>query len=462
VTDDSAGAPPAESPEPPVPSGGTPDPDAAAGESADGHGEEGAAADLAVPESLRRRIAQYAAQVLQELEPNDVPPRLRFAQRWRRGALPGEFGERLVAALEAEDAFRSRIATRLIDTDPLATAVSDAGPVEGADEASVGALLFLLRPERWQERLSALLRTARSQDAPEDRDRARLQREADDLRSRLARLQQRRDRELAAAREETSATEARLGAAIARLREQLTEAVSGRDQATAQAQQAQRLLQDRERELRRVRGQLEQARAVAERTRSAEKDARLRATGRAKLLLEVLEASVAGLGEELGLTGAAPLPGDLVPAVEPAAPSLPKRLHSSEELAQMLTLPRCHLLVDGYNISKGLWPTAPLQQQRDRLVTALAALQARTAAEVTVVFDGADVGAVPAVAARGVRVRFSEPGELADRVLVRMVGAEPGGRPMVVASSDQALTSGARSAGARTVDREVLCALLPT
>lgn len=456
----------AEDPAVSAPSGQPADAAPAANEQAEDRGEDAAAPDLPMPETMRKRIALYAAQVLQELEPNDVPPRLRFAQRWRRGALPGGFGERLVAALEAEDAFRSRIATRLLDTDPLAAAVSEAeqvagvDQVAGADQAAVGALLFLLRPEQWQERLAALLRSARAQDPPDDR--AKLQREAEELRGRLDRLQQRRDRDLAAAREEASATEARLSAANARLREQLTEAINGRDGAAAQARQAQRLLQECDRELRRVRSQLEQAKADKERSRGADKDARLRATSRTKVLLDVLQESLAGLSEELGLTAAVPLPADLVPAVEPAAPSLPKRLHSSEELAQLLTLPRCHLLVDGYNISKGLWPNAPLQQQRDRLVTALSALQARTGAEVTVVFDGAEVGAVPAVAARGVRVRFSEPGELADRVLVRMAAAEPGGRPIVVASSDNALASGARSAGARTVDREVLCALLPT
>lgn len=442
---------------------GAPESSGKASDTSDGDssaGPEGAGtADVAVPESIRKRVAQYAAQVFHELEPTEVPPPLRFAQRWRRGALPGGFGERLVAALQAEDAFRGRIATKLIDTDPLATAVSESGPVDDYDEASVGAMLYLLRPEQWQERLRALLTTTFAKDPPDELVRA--EREAADLRARLQRLQERRDRELATLREEAASTEARLSSANARLREQLSQEARGRREAEEEVREALRLLQDLQRELRRARSQVEQAKAASERSRSADKDARLRATSRAKMLLEVLQESVGGLADELGLPVSTPLPADLVPAVEPPEPSLPRRLHSSEELAQALTLPRCHLLVDGYNVSKGLWPNAPLQQQRDRLLAALGALQARTGAEVTVVFDGADVGAVPAVATKGVRVRFSEAGELADRVLVRLVGAEPAGRPVVVASSDNALASGARSAGARTVDRDVLCGLLP-
>jgi hypothetical protein len=147
------------------------------------------------------------------------------------------------------------------------------------------------------------------------------------------------------------------------------------------------------------------------------------------VLLEVLTEALEGLTEELALPESTPAPAELVKAQAPAVPELPQRLHGVEDLRRALGLPRCHLLVDGYNISKGLWPTAPLQQQRDRLVGALRALQARTGAEVTVVFDGADVAGVPQLAATSVRVRFSPAGEPADRVLVALVAAEPSGRP---------------------------------
>jgi len=155
-----------------------------------------------------------------------------------------------------------------------------------------------------------------------------------------------------------------------------------------------------------------------------------------------------------------PRPAELVEAREPGARATAKRISDATDLSEALALPGAHLIVDGYNVSKGSWPTASLQQQRERLLGALSALHARTRAEITVVFDGADVKGVPATSARGVRVRFSAPGELADVVIVQLAKAEPAGRPVVVVSSDARLAAGVRTAGARTADREVLTAML--
>ena len=59
-------------------------------------------------------------------------------------------------------------------------------------------------------------------------------------------------------------------------------------------------------------------------------------------------------------------------------------------LEQLLALPRVHLVVDGYNVTKTAWPELSLERQRDRLLAGLAPLVARSGAEVTVVFDAAD------------------------------------------------------------------------
>ena len=53
-------------------------------------------------------------------------------------------------------------------------------------------------------------------------------------------------------------------------------------------------------------------------------------------------------------------------------------------------MPRPRLIVDGYNVTKTVWPTQSLEAQRGRLLTLLGALVARTGAETTVVFDGSD------------------------------------------------------------------------
>jgi predicted RNA-binding protein with PIN domain len=93
-------------------------------------------------------------------------------------------------------------------------------------------------------------------------------------------------------------------------------------------------------------------------------------------------------------------------------------------------------------------------------VEALGALTARTAAEVTCVFDGADVEARGAGRVRGVRVLFSEPGASADEVVRRIVRAEPAGRPVVVVSSDREVADGVRAAGAYAVPAAALLRLL--
>ena len=116
-----------------------------------------------------------------------------------------------------------------------------------------------------------------------------------------------------------------------------------------------------------------------------------------------------------------------------------------------------HLVVDGYNVTKTGYPDLSLEDQRTRLVTGLSALHARTGAEVTCCFDGASVlGRVPAVSARGVRVRFSKHGEIADELIRRLVRAEPSGRPVVVVSSDREVADGVRRDGARPVSATAL------
>ena len=127
----------------------------------------------------------------------------------------------------------------------------------------------------------------------------------------------------------------------------------------------------------------------------------------------------------------------------------------------LLALPNAHLIVDGYNVTKTGYPDLALSDQRARLVTALSALAARTGAEVTCVFDGADVVAgVPTTGQRGVRVLFSAAGEIADELIRRLVRAEPAGRPLVVCSADREVIDGVRRSGARTITPTALLARL--
>ena len=119
-----------------------------------------------------------------------------------------------------------------------------------------------------------------------------------------------------------------------------------------------------------------------------------------------------------------------------APPSESERTADPSRLTAWAGLPGAHLIVDGYNVTKTGFPELTLSEQRDRLVRSLAALAARTSAEVTVVFDGAAV-ATSRPSGRGIRVLFSPPGVLADDVIRDLVRAEPRGRVVVVVSSDR-------------------------
>ncbi|CAM5716675.1 NYN domain-containing protein [Streptomyces violaceorubidus] len=60
-------------------------------------------------------------------------------------------------------------------------------------------------------------------------------------------------------------------------------------------------------------------------------------------------------------------------------------------LDQLLALPQAHLVVDGYNVTKTGYPQMPLEKQRLRLLGQLSQLAAQTGAEMTCVFDGAEL-----------------------------------------------------------------------
>ena len=135
---------------------------------------------------------------------------------------------------------------------------------------------------------------------------------------------------------------------------------------------------------------------------------------------------------------------------------------SVEAVVHLLRTPAVVLVVDGYNVSMTGWPPLAVADQRRRLVAALAEAAARTATEVHVVFDGADIDPlpVPRSAARLVHVRFSPPGVEADDVVLDLTAQLPAARPVVVASSDNRVRDGARRLGANVVSARQLLDLL--
>jgi predicted RNA-binding protein with PIN domain len=150
------------------------------------------------------------------------------------------------------------------------------------------------------------------------------------------------------------------------------------------------------------------------------------------------------------------------PAPQPV-PLPPGIFDDSVEAAEHLVrVPGVILLVDGYNVSQLGWPDLPIAEQRTRLADALAELSARTGAEVTVVFDGAET-AYPSIVpgtARPVRVVFSPPGVEADDVVIGRVAELRPFRPVAVASSDRRVQAGAAQSGANVISSPQLLAVL--
>jgi predicted RNA-binding protein with PIN domain len=180
------------------------------------------------------------------------------------------------------------------------------------------------------------------------------------------------------------------------------------------------------------------------------------------LLLETIGQAAQGLRRELALNPASQLPADLVAASSAETGGEGAGVRQSwaaadpTALDQLLALPKAHLVIDGYNVTKTGFADLALEQQRTRLVSGLGGVVARTGAEITVVFDGAErLPAAPA-APRGVRVLFSRRGETADELIRRLVRAEPRGRPVIVVSSDKEVADGVRRAGAYPVASAVL------
>ncbi len=130
-----------------------------------------------------------------------------------------------------------------------------------------------------------------------------------------------------------------------------------------------------------------------------------------RLLLDTVVDAAAGLRRELALGPSTTTPADDVAAGLPdAARTRPgSRGRAADDPAlvdDLLSVPRTHLVVDGYNVTKTGYGELSLADQRDRLLAGLLRVAA-AGTEVTVCFDGADGGPRPVHAPRGVRVLFS-------------------------------------------------------
>jgi predicted RNA-binding protein with PIN domain len=461
-----------------------------------------------LPESLLVPLLDTAADVLRGLESSEVPLVLRPVAGFdRRGLARSAARQQLLRAIETDENFRRRAIERFTERPDVKAALEAWEPyriIVIVEEAAVRADLPLLastlyaaRPAGWKFGLGFVCATF--EQARVDQETSEDRKTQDTQIAGMAESRRRADAARAAAEQK-----------IERLEKELREERAGRRARETQASQvaaaAEHHVESVERDLVNARTALEVAEArlqrEAERARAAEEQLReaRRAPGargaartadgqagdsglpvlRAEDLRALFDAADLAARLAAGLSGVADQAqrmlgsqGGEAPAREPSPPPATARERHARRaqakvppgmvedapdvLEAMLRTARAVLIVDGYNVSMLAWGTESPTAQRERLIDALAELQMRTRAKVTVVFDGADVeGPRPAQRRRGVSVVFSPAGEEADAVVLREASELPIEVPVIVASSDNWVADNARRAGARVVSSSTL------
>lgn len=414
-----------------------------------------------LPEAIRERIAELAAAALGKLPVADIPRQLRPVARFAPAKRAKLGGSALLSTLGESSRFRTAVLEWLREHR------ADVLDPNALDSIAAATAAVLLGEASADSRVRLVAKNAEETSLRAERDAAlaRIHRLEADLERVQAELAEAR-RVVESARADR---EAELDRLRGRLREQgvkLRQAKDAAEEAKAvaaeaggiRAEEVAALTAQLERERQRSaaeRARADNAVADADVARQSAREAREADEVRLALLIDTIEGAAKGLRRELSLGHAGPLPADMVRGASTRADGGGK-VQDPAALDRLLALPGVHLIVDGYNVSKTGYPELALADQRDRLAQQLGALSARTSAEITVVFDGAGVISVPAAAARGVRVLFSDKGVLADDVIRTLVAAEPAGRPLVVATSDRAVADSVRARGAHPVPSAVL------
>lgn len=414
-------------------------------------------AELVVPREVQRVVVEVAATAIGNKPPNEIPKTLRPIARFTPARRARSGAPLLWAAASGDEDFRASLVEIVTAGMPeLVEQVTSGEVPEDADRITVGALRFLIRPDGWEQALTALDVDLRGERSARDADEAleRTRRELDHAREQVAQL----TRDVAEARLGQDQRAEQLAAETTRLKKEIRalKASLSRAEKAASDFEAER---DRARDdVARIEAEaLSDARNSAARIGALEAELdNVRRTGRAArdydevrlwLLLEQLTQAADGI-RGMGL---ARDPG--VRPAEAAAQTLdaggvrPSVLDALA-LDRLLHGQHVHLIIDGYNLTKTAYGELSLVDQRARLLTSARTLVQRRGIEATVVFDGqgvTDTASAAGAASRYFRVRFSAQGQLADDLIRELLALEPAGRTVVVASSDKEVAASART-----------------
>jgi predicted RNA-binding protein with PIN domain len=380
--------------------------------------------------------------------PLNFPVELRPMLRQQR--IPSAALGKLRRAIEASREFHS--------------ALGLAATPELVDEIGI---LWLTQPEGWEETALELVHTADQRVAEREEAnelrREHKRREAAELAAVRARSEvvaaMARVSELETAAAEMSSRFGEVQAELERVRAELhaarTEARHERDRAAAARAEATRLATSLSKE-QDQRAQVESARdhAVASRNQNSAEAQGLRD---ALKMAHALVAHLAELAPE-GTSGG--VSGSMRPAEVGRIPiALPGGVLGDSDLAtDHLLRSGALVMVDGYNVSKLVWPAHALIEQRRRLIDSVEAAAQRSGAEILIVFDGADVVGAHAPKRRLIRVVYSSEGSIADDLIRSEVRRTPVQRPVVVITNDAEIIRDVRAMGANTVSSEAFAA----
>ncbi|MFZ9040469.1 MAG: NYN domain-containing protein [Ilumatobacteraceae bacterium] len=400
-----------------------------------------------------RSAVEFVLMVVREgrklKPPLDVPvPLVRLARRLdgRSSTVTPQVCEAVRRVLESEPTFRERLGS--------------AATPEAVD--AIG-LVWLQRPAGWEDEVCRLA-AERAEEAAQA-DAVRLLKSEERRRIAAEEHRARLVAETVGLREALAEANGRVSEAqgeIDRLRDELNDVTAQLSTTRVEVRHA----LDRERA---ARLKLE---AVAD-ARSAADDALARANGvrdealadRARAAADEAElAAIAARAVEL-----ADRLASLVDVQHPSDGSPPTRMPlavpgrlagDATGTAEFLLRSGVDVLVDGYNVTKTVWPRRDLAAQRSALLDECENLARRFGrSRVTVVFDGADLVGATGDGRRMIRVVYSPGGVEADDVIRAEVGFVPVARPVVVGADDAAIVRDVRTAGANHVVVDAFAAL---
>lgn len=427
-------------------------------------------ADL-LPSRVQTSLIALAADAVGRMPTAQVPAALRRSASFAPARRAKLVGRQIAETIAQDDEFREHLGTQVRAMVPAVVAALEAAEqVAPADLAQAAAVAYLLQTAGWEELVASAADAERRERGRSVDPAAAIEKLTAQLEQARAEMRQQREKlraQLDTVKAENAALRRTLGQTRTELREARAELAASGEALDDVRREAEVAVREAAAEARRMRARVAELEVESAATRRVARDDRDAEVIRQRLLLDTMVDAANGLRRELALPASSGLPADGVPTVEPgvgsAVSQVGRALLSTDPilLRRLLELPRVHLIVDGYNVSKEAWPSASLEQQRVRLVAGLAGLVSGKGIETTVVFDGADLLHTPVVPSpRGVRVRFSPPGVIADDVIRQLVNVEPSGRPVVVVSTDREVAESVAKLGARSVSSVALVAVL--